>query len=204
MSEEPFTYAAYADILDVAMASGYAFVDFATLAADPERQPVVVIRHDIDCSLGRMAMIARLEADRGVRATFCVQTAAPVYSLEDPESIRAVTEVLDYGHALGLHFNPAGLSDDEALERVPEQVASLERRFGVPVRVVSFHMPSRRAADHLNLPDGLINAYAPKFFDRIRLCLGFKSGLAREGHPAAAARASPFPAAAAHPPRPVA
>lgn len=131
----------------------------------PER--ALLLRHDIDDRPKWIEPMARVEAERGAVSTYCLQVRSRFYALDD-EADRAVKVLLDCGHELGLHFDSSAMaSDDEVVEGVAREVAVLEQRYEVPVRVVSFHMPGVRPVGHLQLGDGLVNTYAPRFFTEI-------------------------------------
>lgn len=131
----------------------------------PER--ALLLRHDIDDRPKWIEPMARVEADCGAISTYCLQLRSPFYALDD-EADRAVGTLLDCGHELGLHFDSSAMSsDDEVVERVVREARLLADRYETPVRVVSFHMPGVRPVGHLELPDGLVNTYAPRFFSEI-------------------------------------
>jgi hypothetical protein len=157
-----FTLDEYQSLLELALESGYSFRSFGD-----EAEEGILLRHDIDYGPVFMTEMAALEADLGVRATYCVQLDSPWYSLDDPESHDAVRAALDSGHWLGLHVDANELGDETAVRtRVVELAAELGHRYRTVVRAVSFHMPGRRPLGHLDLRG-----------DRVRV--GFQSELAR-------------------------
>jgi hypothetical protein len=166
---EPFTWARYGRHLDVALESGYRFAGFDALAGGGEPPDLsILLRHDVDYEPRWIEPMAALERERGIASTWFVLTTSPLYSLEDPGTRRAIEGVLGMGHALGLHFDASLIgSDGEVLREVESRASDLQDAFGAPVRAVSFHMPGRRGAAHLELPGGLVNTYAPRFFDEI-------------------------------------
>ena len=128
----------------------------------PER--ALLLRHDIDDRPRWIEPMAAVEAEQGAVATYCLQVRSPFYPL-DMEADRAVATLLDAGHELGLHFDSSDMaSDDEVVEGVAREAKLLEARYDTPIRVVSFHMPGVRPVGHLELGDGRINTYAPRFF----------------------------------------
>ncbi len=165
MSGEPFTLERYATYLEAALAGGYRFARFDELDSAP---PLVLLRHDVDYSPPRAVEMARLEARMGVAATYCVHASCPWYDAAEAPHREAIEQVLEQGHALGLHFDASEIADDAAVVAgVAADVARLERLFGVTVTPVSFHMPGRRPVGGVGLPAGLVNTYAPRFFDEI-------------------------------------
>lgn len=103
-----FTTAAYADLLDAADEGGYQFLTVAdyldTPAGDlPER--FLLLRHDVDRKVRNAARMARIEADRGVPATYYVRTAT-----FDPGFVRALESL---GHEVGYHYEDYVRSDGD-------------------------------------------------------------------------------------------
>lgn len=131
----------------------------------PER--ALLLRHDIDDRPKWIEPMARVEAEVGAVSTYCLQVRSRFYALDD-EADRAVRTLLACGHELGLHFDSSEMaSDDEVIEGVAREARILEERYETPIRVVSFHMPGVRPVGHLELGDGRINTYAPRFFTEI-------------------------------------
>jgi hypothetical protein len=103
--ERRFTYAEYARFLD--RLGGRDVVpmrDFARGEGD------LALRHDVDLRLDSALELARLEHDRGLRATYFVLHTAPYWV--DPELVPKLRALQDLGHELGFH------NDLVTLERV--------------------------------------------------------------------------------------
>lgn len=165
MSED-FTLARYAELLAVMREEGYAFARFTELDAVTGR--AVLLRHDVDFDPRFVAPMSALEREAGAVATYCVQPDSENYEVDAPETHTAVRALLADGHELALHFDATRTADDGEVARgAAEQARALSERFGAPVRVVSWHQQGRRGAGHVALPDGLVNTYAPRFFDEI-------------------------------------
>jgi hypothetical protein len=164
-----FTLEEYRGYLELAVACGYRFVGFTSLDDRGVRAgPEILVRHDVDYAPRFMPRMAAIEAELGVRATYCVHIDSLWYSIDTPENRAAIADTLDAGHWLGLHFDASSIeSDSEVLDRVVEQARRLGQTFSRDVDVVSFHMPGRRPVDHLALPAGLVNTYEPRFFGEI-------------------------------------
>jgi hypothetical protein len=163
---EDFTLAAYAGYLELARRSGYEFCRFEELERPPEL--AILLRHDIDFSTRWVAPMAEVEHRCAATATYCFQPDSRNYEIASDATTSAVRTILELGHVLGLHFDATAISDDdEVVERVAQEARELGERFGTAIRTVSFHMPGRRPVGHLELSDGLINTYHPRFFERI-------------------------------------
>jgi hypothetical protein len=130
-------------------------------------QRALLLRHDIDDRPKWIEPMARVEAELGAVSTYCLQTRSEFYPLDD-EADSAVRTLLELGHELGLHFDSSTMaSDDEVASGVEREAAVLEARYDTPIRVVSFHQPGVRPVGHLQLGEGRVNTYAPRFFTDI-------------------------------------
>jgi hypothetical protein len=163
---EDFTLEAYGAYLQLARGAGYEFCRFEEVQRPPEL--AIFLRHDIDFTPLRVAPMAEVERRHAATATYCFQPDSRNYEIASDATTSAVRTILELGHVLGLHFDATTIgSDDEVVRRVAEQARRLEDRFDTAVRTVSFHMPGRRPVGHLQLSDGLINTYDPRFFEQI-------------------------------------
>ena len=164
-----FTTGEYAALLDELRDAGREFVGFEGAPAAGE----VVLRHDVDLSTDRALAMARVEAARGVSATYFFLVTTPLYDLATTESRRALREMRELGHDVGLHFDlhhhfetPASaVSDAEVRARVAAERGTLERLSDGPVEAVSFHVPPDWVLGATF--DGFVNAYAPRFFSDV-------------------------------------
>lgn len=167
-STTPFTWDGYAAILDTALRNGYRFESFEVT---PDRWPTerfILLRHDVDYDPRCVRPISRLEAERGVRATYLVQCDSRFYAIDEPSTRAAIRQILDDGHWLGLHFDASEISDDaDVVAGIERSARRLEDEYGVPIVPVSFHMPTRRPIGHLALESGRVNTYDAIFFDSI-------------------------------------
>ena len=66
-----------------------------------------VLRHDIEFSIDRALMLARIESDElGVKSTYTVQLRNNTYNALSQKNIEAIQEIEKLGHKIGLHQNP--------------------------------------------------------------------------------------------------
>jgi hypothetical protein len=107
------------------------------------KKPVLLLRHDVDVSMKRALKIASVELGLGIKSTYMVQTASPLYSLEDDESQRCVEKIIEMGHDIGLHLRASGSGGGVPDEgEIFKDRRILEDLTGKDVRSVSFHRPS--------------------------------------------------------------
>lgn len=163
-----FTYDWYQDFLNRVEGAGYAFRRFS----DDVGRGDVVLRHDVDLSLGDALTMAKLEADRGVTATYCVLLTSALYNPLEREQRERIREIASLGHEIALHFSTHEYwdvddqPDDVALlERVEEERAVLGSLVPAATETVSFHSPPLWVLNR-DL-DGVRSTYAPEYFDEM-------------------------------------
>ena len=165
-----FTLDTYRGYLRLAKDLGYSFGLFPDwLAGSGEGELTLLIRHDVDYSAAHVPAMSAAENEQGARTTYCLQTDSPYYSCSAPETKEAVRSLLADGHSLALHFDATQIPiDAQVVDLVTAAAEKLEHEFGYRIEVVSFHMPGRRPVGNLVLARGLINTYAPTFFDQLQ------------------------------------
>jgi len=104
----------YGELLDAAAAGGYRY---ATFTAEPEAGDLL-LRHDVDLSLEAALRLARLEHERGARATYFLMTESVFYNLDSEQGRETLRELRSLGHAVGLHAVYPRASRDERFDAV--------------------------------------------------------------------------------------
>jgi hypothetical protein len=135
----------YRELLDAAAAGGYRYATF-----DAEPLPGdLLLRHDVDLSLEAALELARLEHERGARATYFLMTESVFYNLGSQQGHETLAELRDLGHAVGLHaVYPRAAHDD---------------RFDA---VVAWHNPD---PEYVHQPvSGFVNVMQPPWFTKGR------------------------------------
>ena len=101
-----FSRAEYERLLDDFLAAGYRTMDYPSAAALQRfDEPWLLIRHDIDFCVQTARDMALVEAQRSMVATYFLMVRTPFYNLLNPETSKAVREILAAGHKIGLHFD---------------------------------------------------------------------------------------------------
>ncbi len=161
-SAQDWTLARYAEILD-ATRLRYAFEPYGTSSTAPH----ALWRHDIDYSVDCALAFARLEAERGLRATYFFLLGSIYYNPFHPPVRSAIVEIVRLGHWIGLHFDPLAVARPDSRTRayadeVALQASVLSGLASAPVSAVSFHNPAFAGVLDMDAPriGGLINAYA--------------------------------------------
>jgi hypothetical protein len=138
-----FTLAHYRELLEAA--DDY---EWATFDREP-RPGDLFLRHDVDLSLEAALAMARIEHERGARATYFLMTESRFYNLDSHHGRVAIAELRELGHAVGLHaVHPNARLDD---------------RFDP---VIAWHNPD---PEYMSQPvDGAVNVMSPPWFTRGR------------------------------------
>lgn len=162
-----FTHQWYRGYLRTLLQQGYDFPAFSDRIDDGD----VILRHDIDLSVGAAVTMARIEADLNVNSTYCVLCTSALYNPFEGEYRRALQEIESLGHEVALHFStheywPADEQPTvDEIERRVEEERSVLGSIVEPTETVSFHRPPSWVLDRDF--DGFRNAYAPTYFSDI-------------------------------------
>jgi hypothetical protein len=89
----------YRELLGAAEAGGYRYAFFDS---EPEAG-TILLRHDVDLSLGAALAVAELEAEAGAQATSFLMTRSEFYNLASPSGEQAIARLRELGHRVGLH-----------------------------------------------------------------------------------------------------
>lgn len=158
---EPFTLAAYDQLLRGAIDAGYELIGYGSVGAEPSER-TCLLRHDVDAELMQCDRMARLERSLGVRSTYFLMTRATNYNLFSIEGMRVVEQLLALGHEIGLHFMGELMRDraeSELVASVLDEVAWVEREFPTKLSAVSFHQPTRDILERDLRIGNLVNTY---------------------------------------------
>lgn len=135
-----FHHAHYREMLERLRARGYHFALFPEAEALLQmRSPFALLRHEIDYAPEQALALARIEAEAGARATYFINVRSDLYNVFSPGAAKAVRELLQLGHALGLSCD---VTDDEDLAEACRRDAALVEQwfFGQPVTAVKFRL----------------------------------------------------------------
>jgi hypothetical protein len=132
----------YRELVEAAKAGGYRFTFFDTTPTTGD----VLLRHDVDLSLGAALVLAELEAELEAPATYFLMTRSEFYNLDAHSGVATIERLRRLGHRVGLHAVFPEARHDERFDPV-----------------LAWHNPD---PDYLTAPvDGLVNAMQPGFFD---------------------------------------
>jgi len=94
-----FSLAHYGELLEAARQGGYRFAGFDR----PPRPGDLILRHDVDLSLGAALTMAELEAAQGAWSTWFVMTRSVFYNLASSEGENAIARLRGLGHRVAHH-----------------------------------------------------------------------------------------------------
>jgi hypothetical protein len=137
-------------------------------------RPLLLLRHDVDHSLEDALVLARIENEIGIPATYFVQIHCPFYSVMDARGRSCLRELQQLGHEIGFHYDVSYYR--AANEAIPQafrrDLHVLEQLTGSPIRSIARHDPASGAIDEETLcairATVECDAYADDFFRRIR------------------------------------
>jgi hypothetical protein len=115
---------------------------------DVSGRKIMLIRHDIDHDLDTAVKIAKWEALRGIRSTFCVLHTAWYYGALEDQCYRhsdflvnSIAEIKEYGHEINFHNNLIALSLRNGLNPIALLESELDfyDQLGVSITGTSTH-----------------------------------------------------------------
>ena len=154
----------------LALSSGYRMAPFSLPPSRTERR--IYLRHDVDYSLEMALRLAEVNAELGIRGTFCVLLRSQIYNLLSDRSLSALEQIAALGQNLGLHASVAPtLPDNGAVESsIRTDFEFVQYNCSVVSAVCSWHNPTPVVLDrYLASPTigGLVNAYSASFVREI-------------------------------------
>lgn len=163
-----FTYKAYKKLIVNLNEKGYksCFYDEVDFF-----EKTVILRHDIDFSPKKALEIAKIEYELGVKSTFFVLLSSEFYNIFSKSVSKALNEIVDMGHQVGLHFdekryNKASIED--ITKKIYSELNILKMALNRSNDVISMHRPSKLILNKDIKFEGAINSYSKKFFTDIK------------------------------------
>jgi hypothetical protein len=163
-----FTYDWYRSFLGRLDTVGF---DFRTFSDDVGPGDVV-LRHDVDLSVEKALTTARIEAQRGIEATYCILVTSALYNPLEGKRRDQLRAIEALGHEVALHFSTHEHWDaneppaDDVLEsRIDDERDALGTVISRYPETVSFHVPPSWVLDRSF--EGFSNTYGPDYFGDI-------------------------------------
>jgi hypothetical protein len=136
-----FSLEHYRDLLRAASAGGYRWAGFDR----PPEAGDLILRHDVDLSLGGALAVAEVEADEGAWSTWFLMTRSVFYNLASKEGADAIARLRALGHRVAHHAVWPDVDLDERFDSV-----------------VAWHNPDPEYME-ADIP-GAVNVMQPPFF----------------------------------------
>jgi hypothetical protein len=168
LTNEDFTLNHYRDLLKLAKIK----YNFASYKDSTYTAKSLLWRHDVDFSLERSLVLAKIEYEEGIKATYFINPHSEFYNLSEKSQVDIVKKILKYGHTIGLHFDSAFYENNtNDLDRlVIEEASYLVKLFGEPPVAFSFHNPNeidlQKEEDQYG---GITNCYS-RYFKNVAYC----------------------------------
>ncbi len=128
-----FTQRKYATLLDEIVSQSYAFQTVEEFLCAPQPK-TVILRHDVDSWPANAVQMARIEAERGIRATYYFRTSPLSYN----EQI--IRRIASLGHEIGYHYEDLTTHRGNFQKAIKSFGKNLElfRRY-YPVKTIAMH-----------------------------------------------------------------
>ena len=128
----------------------------------------VIWRHDVKYCVPEMSVLAKIDAEEGIKSTFFVQLHSELYNFWDEETVKQINQWVAWGHELGLHFD-CGFHGDAVFGRIESTIDAerklLEDVYGAGIFSFSYHNPNSTSLKYQDDYAGLVNAYNKNFFN---------------------------------------
>jgi hypothetical protein len=148
----------YSDIINAFLDAGYCFGNFCGEIAD--KQPIVILRHDIDFCVDAALKIAAIERKLGVSSTFFFMLNSPFYNIFSKRVYEQMVDIVLMGHTIAFHI-------DRVFCEMPSFAKKTHSLFCqwlefANKNIVSIHRPGCINPDN-EIPEGCVSAYDIKY-----------------------------------------
>lgn len=129
-----FTLSAYRQLLMALQQADYTFYTFEDWCEGKAEGRYVILRHDVDLKVAQSLVVAKIEAEMGIRATYYFRI---VPQSNQPEMIRAIAAL---GHEIGYHYEDLSLFNgdtNKAFDHFKTQLAYFRQFY--PVKTICMH-----------------------------------------------------------------
>lgn len=166
-----FTYDNYRKLIRLAKNS-YIFRFYNNFIKD---EKFILWRHDVDISPQSALILAHIEKEEGVLATYFFHLHSRYYNLFEDEIMSIVFKIIEMGHAIGLHFEPdisKTENDIVFIEKLVLEKTFLENIFNCEIFTFSIHNPSEFIIKKFTAYRyaSLVNTYSSYFQNEVGYC----------------------------------
>ena len=144
-----FTLKKYSELLRALCDEGYQFITFEWYCSNKSTlsdKKYVILRHDVDLKADNSLVVARIEHDFNIQASYYFRV---VEQSNQPEVIKAIA---DLGHEIGYHYEDMTICKGDAEKAIGHFEMQLEyfRKF-YPVKTICMHGAPRSKYDGRDL-----------------------------------------------------
>jgi hypothetical protein len=160
-SRDNYSMEGYGDLLQLLKLRGF---EASSFSDSSEGVSKVILRHDVDADLEAAVAMAQIERDSGIRATYCLMLASPLYNLLSHECASLARTLVSLGHYVGLHYDEnynssLGMNSYDTEKDIQAQAGLVSRLLSCEVGAISFHQPSPGILESPPDTHPLVNAY---------------------------------------------
>lgn len=158
-----FTYDKYKYLLDLLKKKNYTFCNYEN---HEKYRKCVILRHDVDFTLEKALMLAKLENAENVKSTYFVLLSTNFYNVFTKESFQILEQIKTLGHEIGLHFDEKRyeITCIEKLEYwINRESECMRSALDQEMKVVSMHRPSKWILENNIKFKKILNSYSTTF-----------------------------------------
>jgi hypothetical protein len=154
----------YGAILDRAKDLDYRVVRVVDVVDGAAGERFLLVRHDVDITPWAALAMASFERERGVYTSYYFRLHAPTYNFLDPEVLDAARRIADWGHEVGLHYEPGVYltAGQDPVEGTRRDLRAFEDALGRRTRTIAQHQPAEGPVLDTISPEHVC-AYGPAF-----------------------------------------
>lgn len=179
MSNCNFSYKHYEELMERIKEKGYKDKFFY----EPEEDKMIIIRHDIDQDLDYALKLAKIENMHGIKSNYFIWLNSPFYNIFEARSFKLINELVNLGHDIGIHFDESSYNiknEADLNQYLKIEAEIIKLYYGIDVKSVSFHRPSKIILENDVTLNGYINTYSQKYIKEYKY-ISDSRGIWREG-----------------------
>ncbi|MEZ5195350.1 MAG: hypothetical protein R2764_02795 [Bacteroidales bacterium] len=142
----------YQDSLNKAFENGYHFLMLKQFKQIENYQKVILLRHDVDLLLKNALIMAKIENEMKIKATYFIQVSGK-YNLMFYPNFKLVNSIAELGHEIGLHYSldiPQMINVDTVGYFLREK-RIVEDTLGQKISGICLHDPNSRNKINIDL-----------------------------------------------------
>ena len=128
----------------------------------------IILRHDIDYSLGMALEMAKIDASYNIKSTFAVLLSSPLYNPLTPTNVNIINEIHSYGHYIALHHRVlSGQNENDIKKNINQDIQIITKYFPYISPIFVWHNPPKdNLLSGIEIPN-MINAYGAMFTQKM-------------------------------------